>query len=244
MLQLLGQLMKLPMEAFVYSMEMFVKTMRGIQQIASRGVDMVADEIVQTLDNASGIEGDAPTKVMHGTLGNSAEIIQQMPQEENRKMSDKDLRDDMLKLVRYKVLFVKRDYEHVFYEKEELVHDNITEADYIGWKIAEFIQNLHKEEVPETWRKKGYPRVVKDDEEKPKINKLDEDDKKYLRVYFEVLDRYTRERFKYEEEQIDVLKEIRDRLERKVEIEERQARAIEDVSRKLGPASSGGQSST
>jgi hypothetical protein len=141
----------------------------------------------------------------------------------------------MLKLVRYKVLFVKRDYEHVFYEKEELVHDNITEADYIGWKIAEFIQNLHKEDIPETWRKKGYPRVVKDDEAKPKIDKLDEDDKKYLRVYFEVLDRYTRERFKYEEEQIDVLKEIRDRLGRKVEIEERQARAIEEVSSKLGP---------
>jgi hypothetical protein len=29
-------------------------------------------------------------------------------------------------------------------------------------------------------------------------------------VYFEVLDRYVREEFKYEEDQIDVLKEIRD----------------------------------
>jgi len=39
-----------------------------------------------------------------------------------------------------------------------------------------------------------------------------EDDKKYLRVYFEVLERYKREKFRYEEEQIDVLREIRDEI--------------------------------
>ena len=34
-------------------------------------------------------------------------------------MSDKDLNDDQLKLVRYKILFVKRDYETAFPEREE-----------------------------------------------------------------------------------------------------------------------------
>jgi hypothetical protein len=82
MLQFFGQLMKLPMEAFVYSMEMFVKTMRGMQQIASRGIDMVADEVALTLADASGAEGDAPTSVMHGAIGNSTEIVQHMPQED------------------------------------------------------------------------------------------------------------------------------------------------------------------
>src|SRR5688500_18495513 len=34
---------------------------------------------------------------------------------------DRDLRDDMLKLIRYKVLFVKREDEHAFPEQEDLV---------------------------------------------------------------------------------------------------------------------------
>ena len=41
---------------------------------------------------------------------------------------------------------------------------------------------------------------------------LPEKDKKYLRVYFEVLARYDRECFRYEERQIEVLEEIRDRI--------------------------------
>ena len=34
-------------------------------------------------------------------------------------------------------------------------------------------------------------------------------------MYFEVLERYKREKFRYEEEQIDVLREIRDELGKK-----------------------------
>ena len=48
---------------------------------------------------------------------------------------------------------------------------------------------------------------------------MPEEDKKYLRVFFEILDRYPREKFKYEEMQIDVLKEIRDKLGEKVDVE-------------------------
>lgn len=32
---------------------------------------------------------------------------------------ERDLHDDTLKLVRYKVLFVKREYEHAFPEQED-----------------------------------------------------------------------------------------------------------------------------
>lgn len=127
-------------------------------------------------------------------------------------MADNSLNDDMLKLVRYKILFVKRDYEVAFPEVEELVPDNITGNAFTAWKIAEFIQALEKTEVPKKWRDKNYPREFPQDGGKQMINKLKEDDKKYLRVYYEVLDRYVREKFKYEEEHIDVLKEIRDGL--------------------------------
>ena len=125
---------------------------------------------------------------------------------------DKDLRDDMLKLVRYKVLFVKREYEHAFAEREDLVSDNLDGSAFTAWKVAEFIQELGRGEtrVPHKWAEKGYPSATYRRE--GALLGLDEEDKKYLRVYYEVLERYPREKFKYEEQQVRVLEQIRDQL--------------------------------
>src|SRR5439155_5145398 len=71
---------------------------------------------------------------------------------EERKMPDRDLSGDDLKLVRYKVLFTKRNFEHAFPEKEELVYDNMEATRFVAWKIAEFIQKLRFEE-------KSYRRI-------------------------------------------------------------------------------------
>ncbi len=133
-------------------------------------------------------------------------------------MPDTNLSDDMLKLVRYKVLFIKRDYEHAFPEVEEIVHESMDSTSYTAWKIAEFIQTLasKKTEIPKKW-KNNYP-DNKDDQGNYLYRKngmllgFPEDDKKYLRVYYEVLDRYVRESFRYEEDQIDVLKDIREAI--------------------------------
>jgi sulfatase modifying factor 1 len=125
---------------------------------------------------------------------------------------DLDLRDDMLKLVRHKVLFVRREYEVAFPEREEIVSDNMDPDAFTAWKVAEFIQGLSRNEtpVPEKWKEKSYPapEYVKDGH----LLGIDEEDKKYLRIYFEVLERYPREKFKYEEQQIQVLEQIRDVL--------------------------------
>lgn len=133
---------------------------------------------------------------------------------EDREM-DKDLRDDMLKLVRYKVLFVKREYEHAFAEREDLVSDNLDGNAFTAWKVAEFIQELGRgaTEVPAKWREKGYPAAGH--RRGGALVGLAEEDKKYLRVYYEVLERYPREKFKYEEQQIRVLEQIRDAVEEK-----------------------------
>ena len=136
---------------------------------------------------------------------------------------DQDLRDDMLKLVRYKVLFVKREYEHAFEEQEDLVSENLDGAAFTAWKTAEFIQRLAEMEtrVPEKWG--SYPQnrdgriywkeVEQNGRKQKYLLGLPDEDKKYLRIYHEVLDRYPRERFKYEEQQIDVLREIRDTIQ-------------------------------
>ena len=69
-------------------------------------------------------------------------------------MPDQNLSGDDLKLVRYKVLFVKRDYEYAFREQEELVHEDLRGEDFTSWKIAEFIQSLHKNKVAAGDKKK------------------------------------------------------------------------------------------
>ena len=132
---------------------------------------------------------------------------------------DRDLHDDMLKLVRYKVLFVRREYEVAFPEQEDLVADNMDGAAFTAWKIAEFIQNLQPKDssripathtrIPDKWREKRYSEDFWKD---GYLTGIPHEDKKYLRVYFEVLERYPREKFKYEEQQIRVLEEIRDKL--------------------------------
>jgi hypothetical protein len=219
MIQFFSQMLKLPMEAFVFSMEMLLKTIQGIQKITYQGIDATISEIVQPPGDRPGSDSGPTSDVPDGAIGDSAQTTHQTTQEEERKMADKDLRDDMLKLVRYKILFVKRDYEHVFGEVEELVSDNTDAAAYTAWKIAHFIQRLGRDKdvkVPKDWddytdvqpfiEVSGNDRI---------LTGLPEDDKKYLRVFYEVLDRYPRERFKYEEEQIDILKEISATLTRR-----------------------------
>ena len=237
LMRLFGQMMMLPLSIFVYSMDLFVRTIQEVQRAADGGMDMVVSGTAQTrADAAPGggrpshsgpVDGGVPAPCREqgdsGAGANQATASEgecrtgvETNQKESRTMSDKDLSDDMLKLVRYKILFVKRDYEHAFQEREELVHDNMTGDAFAAWKVAEFIQRLNREEVPHKWLKKNYPRQFEDDErdgtKAAYISWLDEDDKKYLRVYYEVLERYEREESRTAEDQIKVLKEIRDRL--------------------------------
>lgn len=231
MIEFFGRLMTLPVEAFVYSMEMLVKTMRGIQHIASQGMGRMVEGDAWAHVGASSERSvlEMTQAVSEEARRGHTEATHVTTQEEGRGMSDKDwrddkkdLRDDKLKLVRYKILFVKRSYEHAFPEREELVADNIDSSAYTAWKVAEFIQSLGKEprdvEVPGAW--KDYPSAdyieVNRTTQPPRrmLTGFPEGDKKYLRVYYEVLERYEREKFKYEEEQIDILKDISETLKR------------------------------
>lgn len=124
-------------------------------------------------------------------------------QTKGEKKMHEDLNDDMLKLVRYKILFVKRDLEFAFPEREELVCDNMDGQAYTAWKIAEFIQRLEKGRdprnvdgekfrVPDKWKEHGYP---KNEFRYDSVYfwGFEEDDKKYLQVYYEVLERHPRD---------------------------------------------------
>lgn len=226
MLQFFGHMMKLPVEAFVYSMEMFVCTMRGIQKLAFQGIDTMADDVAQTLVAAPGEERhitsegteDVPkevtSKVPEDTIGDSVAITSHIVQEE-KKMGERDLGGDDLKLVRYKILFIKRDYEHAFDEQEALVYESMDATGFTAWKTAEFIQQLREKKkipVPDKWQREGYNYPPQAHREGNILLGLPDEDKKYLRVYYEVLERYPREPLEYEDQQLRILREIRDNM--------------------------------
>jgi hypothetical protein len=136
------------------------------------------------------------------------------PFPEKERFMDRDLRDDMLKLVKYRILFVKREYEASFGEEEAVIEDNMDGAALTAWKTAEFMEDLRTRgrRIPTKWRDTTYPPNFRDIPNVGEFNGIPEEDKKYLRVSYEVLERYPRERFKYEEQQIKILGDIRDKV--------------------------------
>jgi len=210
-MRLFGQMMMLPLTIFVQGMELFIKTIQGMQRVADDGMDVMVGGTTQAPGTAPGDQSDLTSSKTGSVTGGVTKDDAATNLKEKINMSDTDLSGkDMLKLVRYKILFVKRDYEAAFPEAEELVSDPMDETGYTAWKIAEFIQRLanKKTNVPANW--KHYPRSPYRDGDF--LLGFPEEDKKYLRVYFEVLQRYGRQEFKYQERQIEVLEEIRDNL--------------------------------
>jgi hypothetical protein len=230
LVRLFGQMMMLPLTVFVYGMDLFVKTMQGVQRTTDEGMDvMMGGAALPPREDCHATQSprtESDFAAASTSTNRTIEDDAQTNSKETTDMNDTDLSDDkMLKLVRYKIIFIKRDYEVAFPEVEELVAEDLTDTDYTAWKVAEFIQSLNERPVPKTKWGGGtdpkvtpkYPPAATFDPNAGKngewvIKALPEDDKRYLRVYYEVLDRYKRESFKYEQRQIEVLEEIRDRL--------------------------------
>jgi hypothetical protein len=278
--KLLNQIVKLPLRAFIFSLEMFVQTAQGLQKLAYQGIDAmlgadVPPDVGASSDSSSFTNQDMPGGVTptpdeaisgagNSTAGHTVSMVNGTASEdaatkpkERVNMRDANLSDDMLKLVRFKILFVKREYEVAFPEEEDLVPDNMTGADFAAWKVAEFIQRLgHRPpevRYPKRWLKKSYfnkyslPKDWEQPDEvqaKPWKTSQDtaralggeeraedtaqtsyesegtkkgepywligfpEEDKKYLRVFYEVLERYPREKLRYEERQLEILEKI------------------------------------
>src|SRR5262245_31753883 len=114
----LGQLVMIPVAALVYGFELLVTTMQGMQRATSQGMEVIVGGSQGPEDRAGtgGINAQPELATRVGANGFRVEI----EPKEGRILTtnnecgnglDKDLHDDMLKLVRYKVLFVRREYE-------------------------------------------------------------------------------------------------------------------------------------
>src|SRR5215831_5795101 len=99
-------------------------------------------------------------------------------------MGNKDLNNNNIKLVKYTIVCIARKHERVLHADERIVIDPMSPATFASWMIADYLQSEH----------------------------ISDEEKKYPRVSFDVLDSWPREAFAYEERQIEVLKRIRDKL--------------------------------
>jgi len=213
------QIMRVPATVFSSGVGLFTQTLKGVRGMTLPGGGQVARLVTPAVRSVRDVEvRGAPfsattitkedTKMKDGDSNGKNNVFSDSDRDRDRS---RDLGGEDLKLVRYKVIFVKRDYEVAFPEREELVADNLNDTDFTAWKIAEFIQHLDEEPVPRSWRDKNYPRSY-DGETDPRVRYIDEGDKKYLRVYFEVMTRYEREEFHHDEREVGVLEEIRDAI--------------------------------
>jgi hypothetical protein len=230
-----GQFFMIPVTTLVGSIELLLRTMQEAQQVALQGMQvMTTGPPVVSSNEVEEKRYSEPQKAkpaIGGTnTGSRTAREEDKTLNENYNYCNPDPNAcQCLKLWRYKVLFIKRDLEHAFDEAEDLVSDDV--ADITAWKIAEFIQKLgqRRVEVPLKWLDNNYPEGLehirigddanppgswKDVREARRAHKriflwsLPEPDKKYLRLFHQVLAEYTREEPEYDRLQIKYLKDI------------------------------------
>src|SRR5712691_1464821 len=129
LMRLFGQMVMLPFTVFVQGIELFVKTIQGMQRATDEGMNVMVGGTTQAPGTAPGDQSDLTSSKTGSVTGGVTKDDAATNLKEIINMSDKDLSNkDLLKLVRYKILFVKRDYEAAFPEAEELVSDPMDET--------------------------------------------------------------------------------------------------------------------
>ena len=186
--QIISQILKLPLEAFVFGMQMLVKTVQGMQKLADRGIETILGEGAPIAGEERGdpnaLDYEETASTTDGAVADGA----QPTTKEERKMADNSLSNDQVKVVQYTILSIKPDDEHALkgFEagpKTRVVTDNMTGEDFTSWVISEYFGDPGHEAIPD-------------------------DDRKYVRVSYAVTSSFAPEDANYPKEQIAVLKEI------------------------------------
>lgn len=202
---------RLPLDLFGYGVELFSAAMK----IPPRAIDQGVGAMLESLwalpwpgsGESAGSGSDPRSRVGPG----SAPVNRA---EENRAMRDQDLSGEDVKLVRYKILFVKRDLEVAFPEEEDLVTYPTRPAEYGGLKVADFMRRAWERlpndddapKRPAKWHSAGYPDEAHRNGEHG--FRIPPEDERHVKFYFEVLDRFPREAAEYDKQKVEVLRDI------------------------------------
>jgi len=207
-----------PAEALASTFDAFAQMFRVWQRAAASGA--TGPSGVESGIDTTGRAGMAGVQVMQTRPGVQDDYRQRGPdgdgssasRKERSTMNNRDTDlsgEDRLKLVRYKIVFLKRDHEVAFPEKEELVAYDTSAADWAGIKVAHFMDAMRgwaKEDLPEEWEGKSYPPFIDGHYCIPR------DDQRYIRVYFEVLQRWDRMEADYEKRRTQAIEDIRNAI--------------------------------
>jgi len=192
-LRLMGQMMRLPFTALIYSFEILVRTVRGMQRMTDQGFETLA--------------GDNSQKASDTNLN------QQTTHEEEETVmwDDQDLSGDDLKYVSYSILFTKRDLEATLeQQQQDLVNYPTNGGSYGGLKIAHFMKEVAERKVkrPAEWRESGnnYPPGATGDY----FTEIPKDDERYITFIYSVNRRIPREGKEYDRDQIRELRGIKE----------------------------------
>jgi hypothetical protein len=217
-IQFFSQMLKLPVAVVAAGFEIMARVMRDMQQTFDRNVDVVADGMAQSLiDQAlnTGTQSQDAGDAGKVVAGNGIDQSDPKTQKAGGNMGDwdgqdQDLSGEDLKVVRYRIIFTKRDYEDDLDEGEETINYPTNGGSYGGLKVAEFMKKVAAQKIsrPDSWRENCYPpnATSETDWSFPK------DDLRYITFLYEVIRRVEREEKEYDKEQVRILKGIQERL--------------------------------
>lgn len=209
MLQIFGQVMKLPLTVFVSSIEMFVKTMQVIQRITDQGIDTIVSRSAQPLGRASDSGGDLISSATDGAIRDGAETTHQTPQKEESRMADLDLGGNDLKYVSYSILFKKYDFEATLLpETQELVDYPTDGASYGALKLVDFFAQVSQGKVPRPNQWKDPDNPYPPGAEGDYFNEIPQDDRKYVMFIYEVDRRIAKSDSDYEKRTTQAIERI------------------------------------
>jgi hypothetical protein len=187
-----------PLALLASTLDVWAQMFRQWQEVTTRSVGSAAAL------TAAAAQGPPPS-------GRAAASAPAGKEPETMTNRDVDLSgEDRLKLVRFKIVFLKRDLETAFPEREELVTYDTSAGDWAGIKVAHFMSELQewsdadRDRLAPRWKKKNYP---------PKERNrfcIPGDDERYIKVYFEVLQRWDRMEADYEKRRTEAIEHIRD----------------------------------
>jgi hypothetical protein len=183
-MRFLAQMVRLPMAALAYGMDVLVKTVQDSQ----RGANQPGEALSAAKAN-----------------GNLPSVYKEM-----NEMPDQELSADELKVVRYRIVFKKRDLEVTLYANEELVSYDTDGASFGALKIAEYMGRVSEGRVnpPRKFVEEGYAGA----REGNRKWRIPEQDQRYIGFLFEVIRRAPREEKEYDRAQVKELKRIADEI--------------------------------
>lgn len=205
MFELFRQMFRLPLDVFNASLDLMRKTWDE----SLRATGLAAQAATSAIAPAA---AGWPTTTTTGSGARSQPAPQ--PRTTGREawqMGSDDLGGNDLKYVRYAILFTKRDHEARLEEEEDLVNYPTNAGSYGGLKIAEFMEKVAQGQPrPQEWIDSHYPPGVAT----PTYHNIPREDRRYVSFVYRVERRVEREDADYEK---------------------RKVRALEEISRKIGP---------